>query len=1128
MEDFINQFKKSLDTGFIDKNIGSELLYQPKLLVNSKKPRKKILSSLLWELQTCESFYISVAFVTTGGVATIINVLHELEQRNVEGQIVVSQYLNFTQPEALRRLLQFKNIRLKIATNVDAHAKGYLFKKKDHYSLIVGSSNLTQTALSSNKEWNLQVSAIENSKIIHKVQQEFENDFKSANPVTLELIDEYEMIYEKKRISLSEIVKDKIFEDVIEPNTMQIAALGNLTKIRSAAKDKALIISATGTGKTFLAAFDAKSQQPSRLLFVVHRLNIAKKAMNTFEKVFSGKKSMGIYSGSKRELEKDFLFSTVQTISKIEHLKVFEPNHFDYIIIDESHRAGAQSYMNLIEYFSPKFLLGMTATPERTDGADIFRLFDHNIAYEIRLNDAMEEQMLCPFHYYGVSDLYIDEEEQDDVTLFNKLTSDERVKRIVGKSKFYGTDNGICRGLVFVSKVSEAHELSKKFNDIGFRTVALSGSNSNEERALAIELLESENESKRLDYIFTVDIFNEGIDIPKVNQIIMLRPTESAIIFVQQLGRGLRKLVSKSYLTVIDFIGNHNNNYLIPIALYGDTSFNKDKLRKLLSDGSTDLPGVSTINFDRISKERIFESIDSANMRLLKDLKKDYSLLKFRLGRSPLMMDFVDSNSRDPYHFVKYSKSHYDFIRKVDSDFEVDLGNSQSEILRLFSLEINNGKRIEESFILQELLDLESLSVEDFKLSIKEEFNYNVSDETIESVINNLNFEFVKKGKNIVTLENGRVTRHPEFKSLLQYTNFTQFLKDSTQYSIYTFRKNYSKSPFTAGFILHNKYSRKDVCRILNWNKDISSTVYGYRTNKGSTPCFVTYHKGDDIEGSIDYNDHFVSPSVFAWESRSNRRIESSEIQNVIKSERVLLFIKKADSEGTEFYYMGDVGIMPESIEQGVMKDTAQPVVHFKFKLVNPVPENLYSYITDANIDATTSQLDIEKSEIRDTKAEKIIVQQETQIFRIPLFDFYAAAGSFSDIQTAKDFSMIEVPEYFNKEGYFACKVIGESMNRRIPNGAICIFKHPVVGGRTGKILLVEYYNKQDIDTQSHFTIKTYSSSKVTTEEGWKHERIILKPNSYDTSYRDIVISEKDIRDNNFNVVGEFVGILNK
>ena len=273
------------------------------------------------------------------------------------------------------------------------------------------------------------------------------------------------------------------------------------------------IISATGTGKTYLAAFDAKSMDPQKLLFVVHRRNIAEKAMATFKKVFGGKKSMGIYSGSKKEVNKNFLFSTVQTIAKLEHLEVFAKDHFDYIVIDESHRAGAQSYVNLIEYFTPKFLLGMTATPERTDGGDIFKLFDHNIAYEIRLNHAMEEQMLCPFHYYGVSDLFIDDTEQDDVTVFNKLTSDERVDRIIAKSKFYGTDNGICRGLIFVSKVEEAKNLSQKFNSKGYNTLALSGNDSNEERAKAIDLLESDNEAERLDYIFTVDIFLSLIHI---------------------------------------------------------------------------------------------------------------------------------------------------------------------------------------------------------------------------------------------------------------------------------------------------------------------------------------------------------------------------------------------------------------------------------------------------------------------------------------------------------------------------------------------------------------------------------------------------------------------------------------
>lgn len=427
---------------------------------------------------------------------------------------------------------------------------------------------------------------------------------------------------------------------------------------------------------------------------------------------------------------------------------------------------------------------------------------------------------------------------------------------------------------------------------------------------------------------------------------------------------------------------------------------------------------------------------------------------------------------------------------------------------------------------MQELLVSEKLEVDKLKLKIKDEFDYNVSNETLESAIKNINFEFVNKDKNIVSINNGWISRHSDFTSMIQEIPFREFLRDSIKYSIFTFKRNYSKSSFTAGFILHKKYSRKDVCRILNWDKDISSTVYGYRTNKNSTPCFVTYHKGDDIEGSIDYNDHFVSPSVFAWESRSNRRIESSEIQSVIKSKRVLLFMKKANSEGTEFYYMGDVTIVPESITQGKMKDTAQPVVHFNFKLDNPVPENLYAYITDMNKESILTNNRIIESE-KAKPIDEVNKEESTQIFKIPMFDFYAAAGSFSDMQTSKDYQLIEVPGKYDKEGYFACKVLGDSMNKRIPNDSICIFKHPVVGSRTGKILLIEYYNQQDPDMQSHFTIKTYSSSKVITEDGWRHNKIILRPNSYDANYEDIIISEEDIMENNFNVIGEFVDILN-
>lgn len=292
----------------------------------------------------------------------------------------------------------------------------------------------------------------------------------------------------------------------------------------------------------------------------------------------------------------------------LETLRQFMPDYFDYIIIDETHKAGAESYRKIINYFQPKFMLGMTASPERTDGYDIFQLFDYNIAYEIRLQHAMEEDLLCPFHYFGVTELKIDGEIIGDSTEFRYLVSSERVNNIIEKAEFYGHSGDRVRGLIFCSTNKEAEELSNEFNSRGYKTIALSGANSQDEREAAIIKLEQDKLEGHLDYIFTVDIFNEGVDIPKVNQIIMLRPTQSAIIFLQQLGRGLRKAEDKEYLVVIDFIGNYQKNFLIPIALSGDKTYNKDTLRRYLSEGNRIIPGCSTIHFDEISRKRMLQT----------------------------------------------------------------------------------------------------------------------------------------------------------------------------------------------------------------------------------------------------------------------------------------------------------------------------------------------------------------------------------------------------------------------------------------------------------------------------------------------------------------------------------------
>lgn len=945
---FINVFTNSLATGFIDKTQESEHLYRPMLLVNKKVPKEKVLSAILQELNFCNEFCISVAFVTTSGIAALLNSLIELEKKGVKGKVLVSQYLNFTQPEALKRLLKFKNIDLKIATTSSSHSKGYIFKTEDHYNIIIGSSNWTSSALTVNKEWNLKVSGLHSSEIVDKVLSEFESDFKEATRVDAGYISEYEEIYKTAKESEKK-VELEILTKRIAPNKMQAEALENLEALRKDGKKKALIISATGTGKTFLSAFDVERAKSKKMLFVVHRLNIAKKAMESFKKVFGKSKRFGLYSGDKRDLNADFIFSTIQTLSKEGHLSKFEKAQFDYIIIDESHRTGADSYLRLMQYFEPKFLLGMTATPERTDGYDIFSLFDHNIAYEIRLNKAMEEDMLCQFHYYGITELKVNNEKMENTKDFNIIATDERVEKIIEKAELYGSDNGEVRGLVFCSRNREASLLSDKFNKFGLRTRALSGDNSEEEREEAIRCLESNNQSEKLDYIFTVDIFNEGIDIPSINQILMIRPTESAIIFVQQLGRGLRKTNGKEYLTIIDFIGNHKNSYLIPIALYGDTSFNKDTLRKLMSEGSKLIPGASTINFDQITKERIFESIDSANMRLLSDLKKDYQLLKYRLGRIPLMVDFLIHGSRNPFLYVEYSKSYYNFLCNYEKDFDSELDLELVELLELFSREINNAKRIEESYILKKLLLNESFELSRFKREIKEIYGYDISDAAVDSCLTNLNFMFINKTKSIVVLKAGNFKFHDDFCKILKQNSFKQFLMDSVEYSLRSFDLKYTKDLYRNGLVLFNKYSRKDVCRLLNWEKDISSTVYGYRTKNGVTPCFVTYNKSGDIEESINYNDHFINLSQFAWESRSNRRLTSSEIQNVINSERILLFVKKSDGEGTDFYFIGDCSIMPDSVRQDTMPESNLPVVHFTFKLEQTVPKDLYNYLTSNN-----------------------------------------------------------------------------------------------------------------------------------------------------------------------------------
>lgn len=939
--ELIDNIRNGLNTGFIDGTSVSIAEYQPDLIVNDSRRGSKLLTTLAAEMRRCEEFFFCVAFITNSGVQALLSILEELEAKGVRGKIIASQYQNFTEPLALKRLAGFKNIELRILTEGNLHSKGYVFRNGDNYTLIIGSSNLTQDALGKNNEWNLRVTSFRNGALVGRTLQEFQRNFENAVEVTQTWIDQYSQIYlgRKKAFAYREaedVEKDELSEEVfntailrigeIKPNKMQVEALQALENLRKDGKDKALLISATGTGKTYLSAFDARKMQPRRLLFIIHRENIAKAAMMSFKRVFyNSSRSFGMLSGRKKEIERDFLFTTIQTLSKDEVMRSFAKDYFDYIILDEAHHGGAETYKRVLDYFEPKFLLGMTATPERTDGFDIFKRFDYNIAYEIRLQQALEEDMLCPFHYFGVTDVCVEDEELEEENAFLKLTSDERVKHILEKSEFYGCDDGNVRCLVFCSRNDVSAELANKFNALGIMAICLTGEDSPDVRESAIQALESNDSDEKVDYVFTRDIFNEGVDIPRVNQIIMLRPTQSAIVFVQQLGRGLRKRADKEYLTVIDFIGNYKNNYLVPIALFGDSTYNKDRLRRLMVSGNASIPGASTINFDSIARQRIYDAINNSNLTMKKDLQKDFELLKYKIGRIPMMMDFVEHGSRDPMLYVAYSRSLYNFVCTVEKDFKDTLSAKEKKIIELVSSEIANGKRVEEPLVLSGLLSKGRVTFSELGNLLMSRYGIRLTEKLLRSIETNLNFLFTteKHPKKLVAvgLKYGVATVKrtgdafylaDDLRMYLQNPTFAEYLKDTIQYGIHAFDADFDREKYYDGFVLYKKYSRKDVFRILCWDQNpVAQNVGGYIMSKDKTNCpiFVTYEKSEDISESIKYEDRFLSSNHFQWMSKNNRTMNSPEIRVIMDPNhkiRLPLFIKKNDDEGMEFYFIGD------------------------------------------------------------------------------------------------------------------------------------------------------------------------------------------------------------------------------
>ncbi len=506
-----SQLHNGLHTAFIDRTYNSNLAYKPQFVYNDHKNGQKVFVAIEEELRRCDQFAISVAFITRGGITPLLQTLLELEKRGVPGRILTTDYLCFSDPVALDTIAGLSNIELRMYQTGKAgngfHTKGYIFQKEEEYRFIIGSANLTQDALTRNMEWNTKLVSTDQGEMIHSVLAEFHKlwNAREYTKTYAEFIEDYrrrydekqlfnKMVAEQKRIAKNEAIPS-VETYTLQPNSMQKAFIYNLLQLRKNGVDKALLISATGTGKTYASAFAMRELGFRRVLFLVHRNQIAKQAKESFERVFGSKIKTGFVSGNAQDYDADFVFATVQTLSKTENLHKFPSDYFDACIYDEAHHTSAGSYKRVMDYFAPEFTLGMTATPDKRDdhldGRNIYEIFNHNIAYEIRLQQAMEEDLLCPFHYFGIKDLATISDDkaaskEEQIENFRFLTSDERVKTIMEQAAYFGHCGKRVKGLMFCSRIEEAKELSQKFNARGLRTIALSGADSEEVRADAI------------------------------------------------------------------------------------------------------------------------------------------------------------------------------------------------------------------------------------------------------------------------------------------------------------------------------------------------------------------------------------------------------------------------------------------------------------------------------------------------------------------------------------------------------------------------------------------------------------------------------------------------------------------
>lgn len=681
-------------------------IWSTDVMTGGSDRRMQLYYQLIQSLKKADSVDIIVSFLMESGVKMLLEELDNALKRGAKIRILTGNYLGITQPSALYLL------KKKLGSRVDMrfynekersfHPKSYIFHYERYSDIYIGSSNISRSALTSGIEWNYRFSSVSDPKNYEKFYQVFEDLFEhhsiiidneelkrySQNwhrPAVAKDLERYEYSHQNEE-NESEDTKVRL---LYEPRGAQIEALCALEDTRAEGAKRALVQAATGVGKTYLAAFDSKSYE--RVLFVAHREEILKQAAASFRNVRNSE-DYGFFTGEEKSTDKSVIFASVATLGRSEYLseKYFAPDYFQYLVIDEFHHAVNEQYQRIVKYFKPQFLLGLTATPERMDGRNIYELCDYNVPYEISLKDAINKGMLVPFHYYGIYDdtdysgLHLIRGRYDEKELNETYIGNVHRHDLIYK---YYCKYGSKKALGFCCSRAHAEEMAKEFCERGIPSVAVY-SNANgtysEERGKAIEKLKS----GEIRVIFSVDMFNEGVDITSVDMVMFLRPTESPIVFLQQLGRGLRRSKGKEYLNVLDFIGNYEKAGRVRFLLTGRTLGKNEYYNP--ADRSV-FPDDCLIDFD-MKLIDLFSEMDKKHLKIKDQIRNEYYRVKELLGRITSRMDLFTYMDDDIYRVAITHSKDNPFKRYLD--FRKELG------------ELSEGENILYSGIGREFINL--------------------------------------------------------------------------------------------------------------------------------------------------------------------------------------------------------------------------------------------------------------------------------------------------------------------------------------------------------------------------------------------------------------------------------------